>query len=47
MRAVELVRLYFFVGPKLFFNDLAGGREFRRGGTANENSFCHGTETFR
>lgn len=46
MRAGDLVRLHLLIGPKLFFNHLAGGREFRGGGTANENSFCHGNEPF-
>src|SRR5256885_15624619 len=47
MRAAELVRLHFLVGPKLFFNHLASRREFRGGRTADENSFCHGSGSFR
>ena len=38
----ELVGFYFFIGPKLFFNYLAGWGEFSGGGTPDENSFCHG-----
>jgi hypothetical protein len=40
--AGELVGLQFFIGPKLFFNYLAGRGEFGGGGTPDENSFCHG-----